>query len=534
MSDVDVISAVSGGSIVAAFYVCQMEKRLRSMEPSAWADRTVRLALHEAIAADFLTAVDHNLRTRALIFTPFYHPWLFVKTLVLRAKRASARSELIHAEYDRWFYDGDNIDQLPSVTPARAQPGAEVLHGPKVLLNATSLLTGQRRWFCREPNSGLNEMKRSNQNALSLSRVVGASSGVPVLFPPTSIFGDMLVDGGIADNQGIEGLLPPEGITTDPDPDIILVSDASGQMDPVNTIGSRAVTVGARVNSILQFQVRNKLIDLLVCWRDRDNERREFAFTHLYLNLKDRGLTDRLPSEMIPGVARIRTDLDQFSFIERESLMYHGYTLIDAQIQKYCPRLMNAYPPSAASAMAVPPLFRSHPRPSSATLSTKPARGEEEERADVRNELELGATSFFILRSLRKFPWRVGACLAGWAGVSIAGIDALFSYWPDAVATVQHWIGSLLTGVTRGIIGESINVALRASQLPELAKLIDGASKTLGTALCVAAILYLVAFPTFLVVRLVTSRADRARYHKLAGVLPSTTWKAREAVAPGG
>lgn len=34
MKDVDVISSVSGGSIIAAYYVCEMETRLR-LEPPA-------------------------------------------------------------------------------------------------------------------------------------------------------------------------------------------------------------------------------------------------------------------------------------------------------------------------------------------------------------------------------------------------------------------------------------------------------------------------------------------------------------------
>jgi hypothetical protein len=93
MKDVDVISAVSGGSIIAAYYVCEMEKRLRQLEPSSWSDTPTRVAIFEAIAKDFMKGVDHNLRTRALIFTPFFHPILFVKTLIRKIYRAGARAE---------------------------------------------------------------------------------------------------------------------------------------------------------------------------------------------------------------------------------------------------------------------------------------------------------------------------------------------------------------------------------------------------------------------------------------------------------
>lgn len=261
--------------------------------------------------------MDHNLRTRALIFTPFFHPILFIKTLFLRAFRIGARSELIQREYDKWFYDRDTIDQLPSVTPEKSKADDHVLYGPRIILNTTSLLTGERVSFSREPNSAMSEMKCSNKNNLPLSRVVGASSGVPVLFPPTHIFGDTLVDGGVADNQGIGAILefvnkpshaPVAG-------NILLVSDASGQLEAIHSISSREATVFSRVNDILQSQVRAKLIDLLTQWKTDSGLNRYFAYVHLFLNLKDRGVDERLPSEMIPAVARIRTDLDQFSLV---------------------------------------------------------------------------------------------------------------------------------------------------------------------------------------------------------------------------
>ena len=122
----------------------------------------------------------------------------------------------------------------------------------------------------------------------------------------------MLVDGGVADNQGIEALLSegqPPGNTL---PQILLVSDASGQLEARHTISTGDPEVFLRVNDILQFQVRSKLIDRLVQWWKEDlPSHRYFAYTHLFLNLKDRGVNERLPAEMIPGVARIRTDLDQ-------------------------------------------------------------------------------------------------------------------------------------------------------------------------------------------------------------------------------
>ena len=102
MKHVAVVSSVSGGSIIAAYYIVEMERRLRErrdeIERSPDIIDRVRVELFESIAADFLTALDHNLRSRALVFSPFYHPIRFVKSL----SPGISRSDLMQAEYDLW------------------------------------------------------------------------------------------------------------------------------------------------------------------------------------------------------------------------------------------------------------------------------------------------------------------------------------------------------------------------------------------------------------------------------------------------
>ena len=163
MPHVNVISSVSGGSIIAAYYVCEMENRLRSKGGAA-ASTADRVGIFESIADDFLDATDHNLRTRALVYTPFFHPVAFVKTVLSRPFRQTARSELIQKEYDKWFYKkGNTLDDLPSVTPDDAPPNSEIQYGPKLVLNATSLISGERVSFSREPVSKLLEMSKVNR-----------------------------------------------------------------------------------------------------------------------------------------------------------------------------------------------------------------------------------------------------------------------------------------------------------------------------------------------------------------------------------
>ena len=116
MKYVHTISAVSGGSIIAAYYVIEMEKRLRQRreELADNPDRLdeVRLQIFEEIADCFFQALNHNLRSRAMVFGPFYHPILFLKSWW----PSCSRSDIMQKEYDNWFYHDETLDHLPSVT----------------------------------------------------------------------------------------------------------------------------------------------------------------------------------------------------------------------------------------------------------------------------------------------------------------------------------------------------------------------------------------------------------------------------------
>jgi len=517
MHHVDVISAVSGGSIISAYYICEMERLLREKEDTDRTKIEVRVELFEKIAEKFFEALDKNLRTRALIFTPFYHPWLFIKTLFLKPFRATARSALIQREYDKFFFEKNTLDQLPSTASGKKQEN-EFLLGSKLLLNTTSLLTGERVSFSREPISGVKEMSEVDRNVLPLSQVVGASSGVPGLFPPTMISGDVLVDGGVADNQGIESLID--------DPvncNVLLVSDASGQMETQDTIGLGVLTILARVNSVLQFQVRNKLLDILVSWKrlmtDISEERR-FAFIHLFLNLKDRiNVSHRISSEFIPAIARIRTDLDQFSYIEREALMYHGYTLMDAQIRKYCCDALNicdelcGFPDSQAIVkMKTPPLFKE-----------SVARNLEACKV-IRKDLEAGSQNVYLIRCLKKYFWATAPVIT--AGVAVAfGLMVMILHFypqcPDWVATkIYNWLACAIPGFIAG----PVTGLLHLIGLSDISGLIRMLCPTVSFLVLLFLVLYIVTFPVYEVVRHIALIRDRSVYKKLTGRKPSVNW----------
>ncbi|MCZ6634032.1 MAG: patatin-like phospholipase family protein [bacterium] len=348
MKDVEVISTVSGGSILGGYYLVQFDKEKRSQKYKT------RLEMCDAVIQKFYEQVLTNMRMRAMIFAPVFYPISFLRFVLSRGEKCS-RMERMAAEFQKKFYATNlRIGDLPLE--------------PKLLINTTSNSIGKRVVFYR---GGQNSMDSQTSDAdfsqLPLSSVIGASASVPGVFPPVPIAGDVYSDGGVVDNQGLESLFDYFGFTEDGlnrlDPTcrrpkapgeqvVIICSDASGQIQVEDIPKRTGLASAARSMDILQAGNRNKIIKLLGEYKD-DGDIDEFAFFHLSKNLKDwqnkevgdqkyRDIPERLCSEFITPVARLRTDLDEFDLIESFSLMYHGYTLVNWHIASYCP-VLKAY-----------------------------------------------------------------------------------------------------------------------------------------------------------------------------------------------
>ncbi len=548
MKYVQTISAVSGGAIIAAYYATEMEKRLRGRANDLCGHESidaVRLAIFEEITTCFFRGLDHNMRSRALVFMPFYHPILFIRAVL---GRNYSRSDIMQREYDKWFYRKATLDHLPSVTWSSSKDTCDPhpRTGPKVILNTTSLLDGERRSFAREPVVGLRELHRVNRNVIPISRVVGASSGVPGVFPPTVVSGDRLVDGGVSDNQGTDALIE-EFDAQDPKladnqgrlcADILLVSDASGQMQPVHRMSHRFLKVLPRTASILQFQLRKKTIGHLLAWKNKNTtSRREFAFVHLLLNLKDRreapqtgeesqhraenppdcGPVPRVPTEYISPLSDVRTDLDQFNPIERECLMYHGYTLIDAQIRKHCCKLRKWIEAKSDDgrwpAYRRPALFGEKPEDHT---ELEPCAGEGRRRQRVRTVLSLGKTSFFLVRSVRRHWSRPWTCCTVTISVLLAVIvgTAVYALYRNFLPT--GGIAQRLCEITGWCDGTSAKLVWM-----DVRTLVHGLVSVGISALA----LYFVLFVTFASMRRLAKRWDAHDYRDMTSEDPSVHWR---------
>lgn len=384
LRSVEVLSTVSGGSIVGAQYYLELRKLLQST-----VDRKITredyVELVRRVLNDFLRCVEKNLRVQALASLSHNRRMLFSKNY--------GRSHRMGELYDQYLYatvtDGQYMatprrlrDLLIHPRIALPEEAGETQDNnfkpkfsnwrrtakvPILLLNTTSLNSGHNWHFTAswmgEPPGLLGEEVDMNvryrrlyyRDAPSeelrnypLGYAVAASAGVPALFEPLPLEGlyagrtVRLVDGGVHDNQGVAGLL-------DEACNLIFCSDASGQMEDQANPASGLFSVFYRADSILQDRLRETQYKDL---RDRlDSQALQgLFFIHLKSELETSavswvGCTDEKPepdrsTRTSYGVDRtiqrllseVRTDLDSFTEVEAYALMASGYLMTTHQL----------------------------------------------------------------------------------------------------------------------------------------------------------------------------------------------------------
>lgn len=386
LKSIAVISTVSGGSIIGALYYLHLKHLLESKADKDISDQDY-IKIVQTIETEFLKATEKNIRMNVLSDV----------RKNFRMKDANySRSDRIAELYNDYLYK-DIAEKLNLPNPVEMQHlkihplGApEQFHQdehnndrtakvPILVLNATSL-NGGRNWqftanTMGEPPSRKTpidvdtkptRLRRATGNGyqnmidplphFKLGKAVASSACVPGLFDPLSINGlyhdqvnnedivPQLVDGGVFDNQGIEGLLT-NGCTH------FIVSDASGQMGMKNQVNTDPLSVLLRVSSVLQDRVRTEgilhlidskheenvvFIDLRkglgcreISWNDKDNHRQQDQI------IEPTTETFGVNPEVQEKLSLMRTDLDAFTEVEAYSLMQDAYKMSQADLAKF-------------------------------------------------------------------------------------------------------------------------------------------------------------------------------------------------------
>jgi predicted acylesterase/phospholipase RssA len=386
---VEVLSCVSGGSIVGAHYCLEIQRILETT-PDEEVTREDYIGAVERLQRDFLAGVQTNIRCQVFasiwsnlraFLQPGYTPTRRLGELYERRLYARVHDE--RGRKPRCLGDlvvhpkGEKETFKPKYDNWRRR--AKV---PTLVLNATALNTGHNWQFTAtwmgEPPMGLDAEIEGNYRLrrmyypeaprlsdgwrhwwsrpfappdyqrLRLGEAVAASSCVPGLFEPI-VFPDLypdktvrLVDGGVYDNQGVASLL-------EQDCNVVIASDASGQMATQDSPKGGRLSVTLRSFSVSMSRVRQAEFRELAA-RTRSGLLKGLVFMHLKKDLDADPVDWRecqdpfdASDEARPAARRgvltqygiqkpvqrllsgIRTDLDSFTELEAYSLMVSGY-----------------------------------------------------------------------------------------------------------------------------------------------------------------------------------------------------------------
>ncbi|HEY3174236.1 MAG TPA: patatin-like phospholipase family protein [Candidatus Polarisedimenticolia bacterium] len=397
LRQVEVISTVSGGSVVGAMYYLKL-RRLLMETPDAGIGPERYVTLVAELEREFHDGVRMNLRMRT---------FASVRRNLKMFDAAYSRSDSIAELYSRHFFTRCLEPGSPPRIPLRGtiiQPMGEpdgfkpfgdsgrgptpndrrVNKVPVLLLNATSLNTGHNfrftaTWMGEVPPrgrkkdidqntrlrriylDGRDKLPEVKYETFPLDVAVAASTSVPGVFPPlalTGLYADwtpQLVDGGVYDNQGIEGLLDPEYPCAH-----LIVSDACGQMQDEREPSPRSAAVFLRSNTAMMDRIREE--EYGAARQDEQTGAVEkLWFLHLREGLKPEEITwtggavrpgsSTAPSTTSYGVdagtqillSRVRTDLDSFTEVEAAALMADGYLIARGELERMPVRAAGAW-----------------------------------------------------------------------------------------------------------------------------------------------------------------------------------------------
>ena len=420
---VEVLSCVSGGSIVGACYWLALRQRLLQNPPMTRQDyvslvKTLIDYFEKAVAIDVRRQIQPSRAAVAF-------------RILVRKRQGAMDPEETANMLDEHFYR--------SLFPAFSTPqsGPLFMHSlpftptdhdayltgskdfqpdrhnwlrpnkvPGLVLNATTVNTGRGwqftpTWMGESPwavNEGADNIERLQWAwyepdagwQITLARAVAASAAVPGVFAPLNLgqcYQDVeihLVDGGVYDNQGIGALLAANC-------NVLLVSDAAGQLLLERRSEATLKGLGAyaaRAMDILMERVRQATYTDLSA-RQTSGLVRGLMFLHMKAGLD--ADTIRLPfsqetfqversslspsgirKEFQKALAELRTDLDAFTTTESGALMACGYQMASKAFEK---QLANKIPELAGRRVPDTWTFENMRKEITSTAATTPDRG---------------------------------------------------------------------------------------------------------------------------------------------------------------
>jgi NTE family protein len=394
LDKIDVISTISGGSIIGAYYVLN-RNNFESFEASF--KQNLQKSCIKKIVTNWrflFPVILYIFFGYIIFFDPFnfnFSAWMIsilvglyiLLPLIFQFRFISFTSLKIKA-YKAIFFGEKTLSDLPSY--------------PIIAINATNLSTGTLWTFSKNKSSDSSyEFPKDGGNSIKfecgefpIAIAVASSTSVPVPFNPVTIpskyfkniedysrVKPMLIDGGLYDNQGIHKL---SQFNSSYSCDIIIASDGSQPFGKEYKSGNtfsilyRGIDVMMRKIKNLQFirdvyssdreiayfsldwkyeqcvvefvkAAKNNLVpkDVLLFHQLNKNDL-ESPINEIVKVIKDRiGLEDIIKNGLnekeIDFISKISTNLTALKKNQIDLLSKHGEVLTEIQIKLYCPTI---------------------------------------------------------------------------------------------------------------------------------------------------------------------------------------------------
>lgn len=397
LDKVDVISSVSGGSILAAYYALHLSEGYDYFEESF-----IKKLQHSVVLKVYITGMALIIVTILLFLVlPFYIGAIANLLLILLAiaffffqYRLLPWNIFIEKQYIEHFFGEAMLKDLPEK--------------PLVAINATEVETGTLFTFSRTKMSCYKyeyskDATRFKGKEFPISKAVMASSCVPHLFPPIRIDEKyqegkilpnvILVDGGLYDNQGSHKLTQTNStyfteycIVSDADNTYITNAGSKNSlmliMKTVNILMNRIRSMQSCLNMFSQLHPDCRFAYVALKWDEKDEVER---FVNNVKNghvqddiLKSHRITDEMvadlksteksvstqafisvvklvksninwdelssqsPSKAVHDIAKsVGTNLKALSIEQIQALISHSEWLSEVQIRLYLPMLIS-------------------------------------------------------------------------------------------------------------------------------------------------------------------------------------------------
>ena len=396
LDKVDVISSVSGGSIVAAYYALHQNEGYKAFEASFieklqhgvvkkvyWTGiSTIIIAVALFLVLPFFIGVIANLIFLGMGVSLFY--WQY---------KVLPWNRFIEKQYRKVFFGETKLKDLPE--------------RPLVAINATDVETGTLFTFSRAKMSCYKyefakEPTKFFGDEFPVSRAVMASSCVPHLFPPVKV-GEcyqegrtlpnvLLVDGGLYDNQGAHKLTQTNSSYYT---EYCIVSDAGNTylsnagsrnslrliLKTINIMMNRIRSMQSFLNMFTQFHPNSRFAYIALKWDENDeverfvsNVKRGFVYKDVLsahhiteqmvceLKSKDKEVSNmsftkmvelvksnigwyelrsKIPSRKVLDLAQsVSTNLKALKKKQISALIAHSEWLSEVQVRLYLPFLL--------------------------------------------------------------------------------------------------------------------------------------------------------------------------------------------------